>query len=109
MTECGSLRDFVDRHRDLSVLTGACLGLVPRRYQSGEVYYVGGISKCGDRRLRTLLYEATASSMRAISSTPATDRIASNVLIVPTGVVQHGQNGLFVFIVDERNRAPSVR
>ncbi len=27
-------------------------------YQSGEVDYVGGISKCGDRRVRTLLYEA---------------------------------------------------
>ena len=33
-------------------------GLVPRRYQSGEVDYTGGISKCGDRRVRTLLYEA---------------------------------------------------
>jgi hypothetical protein len=37
---------------------GAYLGLVPRRYQSGEVDYTGGISKCGDRRMRTLLYEA---------------------------------------------------
>jgi transposase len=37
---------------------GAYLGLVPKRYQSGEVDYVGGISKCGDRRVRTLLYEA---------------------------------------------------
>ena len=37
---------------------GAYLGLVPRRYQSGEVDYTGGISKCGDRRVRTLLYEA---------------------------------------------------
>jgi membrane fusion protein, multidrug efflux system len=27
------------------------------------------------------------------------------VLIVPTEVVQHGQNGLFVFIVDDKNRA----
>ena len=26
--------------------------------QSGEVGYVGSISKCGDRRVRTLLYEA---------------------------------------------------
>jgi transposase len=33
-------------------------GLVPRRYQSGEVDYAGSISKCGDRRVRTLLYEA---------------------------------------------------
>ena len=37
---------------------GAYLGLVPRRYQSGEVDYVGSISKCGDRRVRTLPYEA---------------------------------------------------
>jgi Transposase IS116/IS110/IS902 family len=35
-------------------------GLVPRRYQSGEVDYTGGISKCGDRRVRTLLYEAAS-------------------------------------------------
>ena len=33
-------------------------GLVPRRYQSGEIDYVGGISKVGDRRVRTLLHEA---------------------------------------------------
>lgn len=42
------------RSRDV----GAYLGLVPRRYQSGEIDYVGSISKCGDRRVRTLLYEA---------------------------------------------------
>jgi transposase len=44
----------IRRSRDI----GAYLGLVPRRCQSGEVDYVGGISKCGDRRVRTLLYEA---------------------------------------------------
>ena len=43
----------IRRSRDV----GAYLGLVPRRYQSGEVDYVGSISKCGDR-VRTLLYEA---------------------------------------------------
>src|ERR1700704_5262027 len=37
---------------------GAYPGLVPRRYQSGEIDYTGSISKCGDGRLRTLLYEA---------------------------------------------------
>jgi transposase len=37
---------------------GAYLGLVPRRYSSGEIDYTGSISKCGDRRVRTLLYEA---------------------------------------------------
>lgn len=42
------------RSRDL----GAYLGLVPRRYQSGESDYTGHISKAGDRRVRTLLYEA---------------------------------------------------
>ena len=40
----------IRRSRDV----GAYLGLVPRRYQSGEVDYVGSISKCGDRRVRTL-------------------------------------------------------
>ena len=44
----------IRRSRDV----GAYLGWVPRRYQSGEVDYVGSISKCGDRRVRTLLYEA---------------------------------------------------
>jgi transposase len=44
----------IRRSRDV----GTYLGLVPRRYQSGEVDYTGSISKCGDRRLRTLLYEA---------------------------------------------------
>ena len=44
----------IRRSRDI----GAYLGLVPRRYQSGEMDYVGSISKCGDRRVRTLLYEA---------------------------------------------------
>ena len=44
----------IKRSRDI----GAYLGLVPRRHQSGESDYVGGISKCGDRRVRTLLYEA---------------------------------------------------
>ena len=42
------------RSRDL----GPYLGLVPRRYQSGEIDYTGSISKIGDRRVRTLLYEA---------------------------------------------------
>jgi transposase len=44
----------IRRSRDV----GAYLGLVPRRHQSDEVDSVGRISKCGDRRVRTLLYEA---------------------------------------------------
>jgi transposase len=37
---------------------GPYLGLVPRRWKSGEIDYTGSISKVGDRRVRTLLYEA---------------------------------------------------
>jgi transposase len=50
----------IRRSRDI----GAYLGLVPRRYQSGEVDYVGSISKCGDGRVRTLLYEAANVSYK---------------------------------------------
>ena len=42
------------RSRDV----GPYLGLVPRRHQSGEIDYIGSISKRGDTRVRTLLYEA---------------------------------------------------
>ena len=31
------------------------------RYQSGEIDYDGGVSKCGDALLRTMLYEAAHS------------------------------------------------
>ena len=44
---------------------GAYLGLVPRRYQSGELDYTGSISKCRDRRVRTLLYEAAKVVIRS--------------------------------------------
>jgi transposase len=37
---------------------GAHVGLTPRRHQSGEIDYDGGISKSGDPMLRTVLYEA---------------------------------------------------
>ena len=37
---------------------GAHVGLTPRRHQSGEIDYDGGVSKCGDALLRTMLYEA---------------------------------------------------
>jgi transposase len=40
---------------------GAHVGLTPKRYQSGEIDYVGGVSKCGDALLRTVLYEAAHS------------------------------------------------
>lgn len=37
---------------------GAYLGLTPRRYQSSEEDYTGHISRCGDRLLRSYLFEA---------------------------------------------------
>ena len=37
---------------------GAYIGLTPRRYQSGEADDTGHISRCGDKLLRTYLYEA---------------------------------------------------
>ncbi|MFD2238450.1 IS110 family transposase [Aureimonas populi] len=39
---------------------GAWVGLTTRRFQSGEVDYDGHISRRGDNRLRSLLYEAAA-------------------------------------------------
>jgi len=49
--------DGPDRFRS-SRDVGPYLGLVPRRWKSGEVDYTGSISKVGDQRVRTLLYEA---------------------------------------------------
>jgi threonine dehydrogenase-like Zn-dependent dehydrogenase len=40
---------------------GAHVGLTPKRYQSGEIDYDGGVSKCGAALLRTVLYEAAHS------------------------------------------------
>jgi transposase len=37
---------------------GAYFGLTPRRYASGEVDWIGRISKCGDAMVRTYLFEA---------------------------------------------------
>ena len=46
-----------------SKAVGAHLGLTPRVYQSGEIDRSGQISKCGDRMLRHLLYEAASALM----------------------------------------------
>ena len=43
---------------------GAYVGLTPRRFASGEVDWSGRISKCGDRMLRSYLFEA-AGVLRA--------------------------------------------
>ncbi len=41
-----------------SSLVGAHFGLTPRKYASGETDRNGGISRCGDRMVRSLLCEA---------------------------------------------------
>ncbi len=44
-----------------SAEVGAYVGLSPKRYQSGEMDYDGGISRRGDKELRHALYEAANS------------------------------------------------
>ncbi len=46
---------------------GAYFGLTPRRYASGEVDWSGRISKCGDRMLRTYLFEAAGVLLTRVS------------------------------------------
>jgi transposase len=46
---------------------GAYLGLTPRRFQSGEEDYSGHISRCGDRLLRTYLFEAAGIILHRVS------------------------------------------
>jgi transposase len=41
-----------------SKAVGAVFGLTPSKYQSGENDRTGGISRCGDEMMRTMLYEA---------------------------------------------------
>jgi transposase len=43
---------------------GPYLGLVPRRYQSGETDHGGSITRIGDVMLRTALYEAATTILR---------------------------------------------
>jgi len=47
---------------------GAYFGLTSRRYQSGEMDHNGRISKCGDRLVRTYLYEAAGSLLTRTKS-----------------------------------------
>jgi len=41
-----------------SKAVGAVFGLTPRRHQSGEIDRTGGISRCGDAMMRTMLFGA---------------------------------------------------
>jgi len=42
----------------LSKNVGAHYGMTPKKYQSGQTDYTGRISKCGDKSVRTALYQA---------------------------------------------------
>jgi transposase len=46
---------------------GAYVGLTPRRYQSGEEDHTGHISRCGDKLLRSYLYEAAGIILHRVS------------------------------------------
>lgn len=50
---------------------GAYLGLTPARHQSGEVDRMGGISRRGDRLMRTYLFEAAASLLIRVRANSA--------------------------------------
>jgi transposase len=61
-----SIVDQPDRFAKSSSV-GAYLGLTPRRFQSGEDDYTGHISRCGDRMLRSYLFEAAGSILHRVS------------------------------------------
>jgi transposase len=46
---------------------GAYVGLTPRRHQSGEEDYTGHISRCGDKLLRTYLFEAAGIILHRVA------------------------------------------
>jgi transposase len=46
---------------------GAYLGLTTRGYASGEIDWTGRISKCGDRMLRSYLYEAASVMLTGVA------------------------------------------
>jgi transposase len=46
-----------------SKAVGAVFGLTPSNHQSGEIDRMGGISKCGDAMMRTVLFEAAQSML----------------------------------------------
>lgn len=62
--------DQTERFRS-SRLVGAHFGLTPQKCQSGETDHSGRISKCGDRNIRTALFEA--ANVMMMRSTKASD------------------------------------
>ncbi len=50
---------------------GAYLGLTPKRHQSGEIDRSAGVSKRGDKLLRSYLFEAAACLLVRVQRTSA--------------------------------------
>src|SRR5215217_6916756 len=59
--------DQPDRFRS-SKQIGACFGLTPRKYQSGETDRDGAISRAGDASVRVALFEAAHVIMTRVAS-----------------------------------------
>lgn len=53
---------------------GAYAGLTTRRYASGEIDWTGRISKCGDKMLRSYLYEAANVLLTRVAKWSALSR-----------------------------------
>ncbi len=61
---CAAIDDPSRFRRSRSV--GAYIGLTPRRFAPGEIDWSGRIFKCGDRVLRTYLFEAAGVLMTRV-------------------------------------------
>jgi len=62
---------------------GAYLGLTTRRYASGEIDWTGRISKCGDKMLRSYLYEAANVLLTRVAKWSALKAWASRLRSEP--------------------------
>lgn len=70
--------DQPDRFRS-SKKVGACFGLTPRKYQSGETDRDGAISRSGDASVRVALFEAAHVIMTRVASWSTLKAWAMNV------------------------------
>jgi transposase len=70
--------DQPDRFRS-SKKIGACFGLTPRKYQSGETDRDGAISRAGDASVRVALFEAAHVIMTRVASWSTLKAWAMNV------------------------------
>ena len=61
----------------------------------------------GTIRLKARIREQGPRACGRASPSPPTSRIGvdKDALTVPTAAIQHGQKGLFVYVVDDQNRA----